>query len=333
MLIMRGPGAFAGGKVIDQPVTHLDVYPTLCEVAEVEPPDWLQGESLIPLLRGEVDVLHEATFAEMTYHAAYEPQRSVRTERWKYIRRFDDFPGPVLANCDDSASKEIWLEAGWGERTVAREQLYDLVLDPAEMDNLAADPSCAEALAEMRGRLDDWMRETDDPLLDGPVDAAAGRRGQRAVAGLARRADPDRHGRSHGRSIQVRQVQPTAAGAPPGSRTSPSLKVVRAQLEEREVPHPLPPVLGEGVAEDRVEQEEAGEDAVGDEQRQRRPGLAASASKPRLQQVDALDRLGEGPRRGGTRRRRGSAPARRPSAAPTASAVSVARRIGLVRGG
>ena len=169
MLIMRGPGAFAGGKVIDQPVTHLDVYPTLCEVAGVDPPDWLQGESLIPLLRGEVDVVHEATFAEMTYHAAYEPQRSVRTERWKYIRRFDDFPGPVLANCDDSASKQIWLEAGWGERTVPREQLYDLVLDPAEMDNLAADPACAEALAEMRGRLDDWMRETDDPLLDGPV--------------------------------------------------------------------------------------------------------------------------------------------------------------------
>src|SRR3954447_21521578 len=61
MLIIRGPGAFSGGKVIDQPVTHLDVYPTLCEVAGVEPPDWLQGESLIPLLRREVNVLHEAT--------------------------------------------------------------------------------------------------------------------------------------------------------------------------------------------------------------------------------------------------------------------------------
>ncbi len=169
MLIMRGPGAFAGGKVIDQPVTHLDIYPTLCEVAEVEPPDWLQGESLIPLLRGETDTVHEATFAEMTYHAAYEPQRSVRTGRWKYIRRFDDFPGPVLANCDDSASKEIWVEAGWGERTVPREQLYDLVLDPAEMENRADDPGAAAALAEMRRRLEEWMRETDDPLLDGRV--------------------------------------------------------------------------------------------------------------------------------------------------------------------
>ncbi|HEY2477668.1 MAG TPA: sulfatase [Solirubrobacterales bacterium] len=176
MMIMRGPGAFAGGKVVDAPVTHLDVYPTLCEVAEVEPPDWLQGKSLIPLLRGAVESLHEATFAEMTYHAAYEPQRSVRTERWKYIRRFDDYAGPILANCDDSASKEIWVAAGWADRRIAREQLYDLVLDPAEQDNLAADPVAREGLTEMRGRLDDWMHETADPLLDGPVPPPVGAR-------------------------------------------------------------------------------------------------------------------------------------------------------------
>ncbi|HEX4305811.1 MAG TPA: sulfatase [Solirubrobacterales bacterium] len=174
MMIMRGPGAFAGGKVVDAPVTHLDVFPTLCEVAGVDPPDWLQGDSLIPLLRGEVDSLHEATFAEMTYHAAYEPQRSVRTERWKYIRRFDDHPGPILANCDDSASKEVWVAAGWADRRVPREQLYDLVLDPQEQDNLAADPVAREALTDLRARLDQWMRDTDDPLLEGPVPAPPG---------------------------------------------------------------------------------------------------------------------------------------------------------------
>jgi N-sulfoglucosamine sulfohydrolase len=174
MMIMRGPGAFGGGKVIDQPVTHLDVYPTLCDVAGVDHPDWLQGKSLLPLLRREVETLHEATFAEMTYHAAYEPQRSARTERWKYIRRFDDYPGPVLANCDDSASKEIWLAAGWADRRVPREQLYDLVLDPNEQNNLAADPVAREALEAMRARLDAWMRETDDPLLDGPVEPPPG---------------------------------------------------------------------------------------------------------------------------------------------------------------
>ncbi len=37
-----------------------------------------------------------------------------------------------------------------------------------EGENLAGDPARAEVLAEMRERLEAWMRETDDPLLDGP---------------------------------------------------------------------------------------------------------------------------------------------------------------------
>jgi len=35
-------------------------------------------------------------------------------------------------------------------------------------------PEVADVLEEMRGRLDDWMRETKDPLLDGPVPAPLG---------------------------------------------------------------------------------------------------------------------------------------------------------------
>lgn len=174
MMIVRGPGGFSGGKVVDAPVSHLDVYPTLCDLAAVEHPEWLQGSSLLPLVCGEVERLHEAIFAETTFHAAYQPHRAVRTERWKYIRRFDDYPHPVLANCDDSASKDLWVAAGWGQRTVPEEQLYDLVLDPGEGQNLAADRSCAEPLAELRERLGDWMEETDDPLLQGPVEPPPG---------------------------------------------------------------------------------------------------------------------------------------------------------------
>jgi N-sulfoglucosamine sulfohydrolase len=174
MMIVRGPGGFTGGKVVDAPVSHLDVFPTLCEIAGVEAPSWLEGTSLMPLVRGERERLHDAIFAEVTFHAAYEPLRAIRTERWKYIRRFDDYPHPVLANCDDSASKNVLVEAGWGDRIVPREQLYDLILDPAEGDNLAAEPASAQLLGELRERLERWMRETEDPLLDGPVPAPPG---------------------------------------------------------------------------------------------------------------------------------------------------------------
>ena len=71
-------------------------------------------------------------------------------------------------------SKDLWVEAGWGARVVPAEQLYDLVLDPQEGDNRAADPACAEALDEMRGRLGRWMEETRDPLLSGPIEPPPG---------------------------------------------------------------------------------------------------------------------------------------------------------------
>ena len=174
MLIMRGPEGFTGGKVYDSMVSHLDIYPTLCELAGAEHPSFLQGTSLLPMVRGETDRVHDEVFTEVTFHAAYEPTRAVRTERWKYIRRFDDNQHPVLANCDDSASKEALVEAGWADQTVGTEQLFDLTLDPAEARNLTEDPAHGDVLAELRGRLERWMEETEDPLLDGPIPVPAG---------------------------------------------------------------------------------------------------------------------------------------------------------------
>lgn len=173
-LILRGPGIFRGGKVCDAMVSHIDLFPTLCEAAGVKPPSWIEGRSLTPLLRGETAQVRAEAFAEVNYHASYEPKRAVRTTRWKYIRRYGDRTAPVLPNCDDGPSKSLWLDAGWREQPQDREQLYDLVFDPNEEHNLAADPRSAAALREMRGRLDAWMKRTDDPLLRGPVAAPPG---------------------------------------------------------------------------------------------------------------------------------------------------------------
>jgi N-sulfoglucosamine sulfohydrolase len=167
MLIMRGPGGFAGGKVNEALVSHLDIYPTVMELAGIAPPGFLQGHSLLPLVRREVSSLRDALFAEMTWHAAYEPQRAVRTERYKYIRRFGSRAKPVLVNCDDSPSKTLLMSYGWADRTVPFEALYDLVFDPNEAANVAEDPAYADTLQELRGRLVTWMEETEDPLLHG----------------------------------------------------------------------------------------------------------------------------------------------------------------------
>jgi arylsulfatase A-like enzyme len=174
MLIMRGPGGFTGGRVVDSLVSHIDIFPTLCDLLEIDPPDWLQGESLMPVIRGQTDSVRDEIFAEVNYHAAYEPKRCIRTPRWKYIRRYDDRDSPVLPNCDDSVSKTLWLQYGWAEMAPPQEALYDLIFDPNEAHNLVGDPRAEEALNEMRARLDAWMEATDDPLLEGDVPAPEG---------------------------------------------------------------------------------------------------------------------------------------------------------------
>jgi arylsulfatase A-like enzyme len=174
MLILRGPEPFAGGRVIDALVSHIDIYPTLCEQLEIPRPPFLQGVSLLPLLRGEATDVRKEIFAGSTWHAAYEPQRAVRTARHKYIRRWGDRRTPVLANTDDGPSKDLLLRNGWAEREIPSEQLYDVFFDPNEADNLVEDPAYAVALADLRARLEQWMRDTEDPLLAGHVDPPPG---------------------------------------------------------------------------------------------------------------------------------------------------------------
>ena len=176
MLMMRGPGGFAGGKVSDSLVSHIDLFPTICEAAGLQPPGYLQGRSMMPLMRGERAEIRDHLFGEVSYHAAYEPARAVRSHRFNYVRHFDGRGKPNLPNCDDGLSKTHWLDQGWRTQPVDAEALYDLTFDPAESHNLAADPAHRATLDILRGTLQGWMRETGDPLLTGAVPPPKGAR-------------------------------------------------------------------------------------------------------------------------------------------------------------
>ncbi len=174
MLLIRGPGGFTGGRVCDGLVSQIDLFPTICDLLEIDPPPWLQGKSIMPLIRGEVNEVNEEIFAEVSYHCSYEPMRAVRTERWKYIRRFHDRGFPFLNNCDAGPSKEMMLGRGWADSELIREELFDLSFDPNEANNLASHPGYRDVLEQMRSRLEGWMKRTDDPLLKGEVPAPPG---------------------------------------------------------------------------------------------------------------------------------------------------------------
>ena len=178
MLAMRWPDGseqgFEPGKVVDGLVSQIDIFPTVCEALGIDAPPWLEGRSLMPMLRGRASEVNEEIFAEVTFHAAYEPQRCVRTRRWKYIQRWGGQETPVLSNCDASPSKTLWMNHGWQARRLPREVLYDLMFDPNETNNIADSIDHATVLDDMRARLDRWMERTNDPLVAGSVDAPSG---------------------------------------------------------------------------------------------------------------------------------------------------------------
>jgi arylsulfatase A-like enzyme len=144
----------------------VDVLPTLLEACGMDVPERIQGRSFLPLLTGDEYELNEAVYAEKTFHDCYDPMRCIRTRRYKYIRYFEKsalhrVPGDIIFR---GAS----LELGRLGRD-AEEELFDLAADPDEKHNLAGDPELAERVKDLRGRLLDWMKRTNDPLLDGPV--------------------------------------------------------------------------------------------------------------------------------------------------------------------
>jgi arylsulfatase A-like enzyme len=174
-LITRFPEGHRAGEAEDAMVSTMDLFPTFCEYLDAPVPEWVEGPSLLPLVRGDADSVRERVFSEVTYHAAYEPKRCVRTDRYKYVRRFDEeYTREVGPNTDDGPSKRFLTERGFLDRERPREALYDLYHDPNERENLIEDPAHRDVREALSGRLRDWMERTDDPILSGPVSKPEG---------------------------------------------------------------------------------------------------------------------------------------------------------------
>jgi arylsulfatase A-like enzyme len=113
-MIVVEPGARKGEPARTQPVSLLDIYPTLVELCGLPPNPALEGESLVPLLR-------DPAAPRRPVVSTFQPgNHAVIDRRWRYIRYRD-----------------------------GGEELYDRTLDPNEFRNLAADPAQAERKREM----------------------------------------------------------------------------------------------------------------------------------------------------------------------------------------
>lgn len=129
-LIMRLPKGFDRKGDITEMVQNIDYAPTFLELAGVKVPEDIQGESLLPLLKGK----KPASWRKSLYYHFYEypaehmvkRHYGVRTDPYKLIHFYNDI--------------DAW-------------ELYDLEKDPAEMHNVINDPAYSEVLADMQAEL------------------------------------------------------------------------------------------------------------------------------------------------------------------------------------
>lgn len=168
-LIARLPGTpLSGGAAPPGMAGIMDIVPTLIDLTDAEAPADLHGASLLPLASG-ASPGHAELFVEKTYHSYYDPMRGIRTDDWKYIRNFEAGLG-VEVPADVAGGGAYRDLAGRLEPSVhAPAELYDLRSDPHEWTNLAGRPEYASVESELEAKVAKWMRETGDPLLDGPV--------------------------------------------------------------------------------------------------------------------------------------------------------------------
>jgi arylsulfatase A-like enzyme len=132
--VIAGPGIPKGRS--DALVYLMDLFPTFCDLVGAPVPDGVEGRNLIPIIHGK------ATNARDVLYTAYkDSQRALRDDRWKLIR----YP------------------------LVDRTQLFDLSVDPHELNNLADDPAQAARIAAMTESLQQEMRRYAD---DAPLKVA-----------------------------------------------------------------------------------------------------------------------------------------------------------------
>ena len=140
-LIVEQPGGVGAGTVNSTLVSHVDLLPTMLELAGLDVPPILEGRSIVPLLRGEEDA-----------------DRSLVIEFHRYEIEHDSWGGFQPVRCIVSDHYKLVVNL------LHTDELYDLKEDPAEVVNRIDHPDYAEIRNALHDRLLDWMYEKRDPF-------------------------------------------------------------------------------------------------------------------------------------------------------------------------
>lgn len=155
----------SGRKVVDF-VSFADFAPTFFEVAAVDAPENMTGNSLLPLLisekSGQIDPKRKFIVTGLEWHGESDPvsrsSRTIRDDRYAYILRYNnvDVNGEVLHGMDAIKPAKI--------------EFYDLMNDPWQLKDLSNNPNYAREMKRFAKKLSEYGMETNDPRVTGEMD-------------------------------------------------------------------------------------------------------------------------------------------------------------------
>lgn len=172
--IVRWPDKVKPGGVTRSLVSMIDLAPTFLTMAGVKPGQTFQGRSFLPVLEDPARKIRKVVFAEQNWHDYEAHSRAARNEEFKYIRNgYPDLPLTPSADGVRSPTFQAMIKLNkLGKLSKAqsvyfvnprpKEELYHSAKDPHETKNLINDPKYQEVLQELRGSLDQWIKETGD---------------------------------------------------------------------------------------------------------------------------------------------------------------------------
>lgn len=172
-LIIKWPDGQKAGQADDRLISSIDLGPTVLSLAGIPVPAHMQG---IPFLGDQAGTPRDAVFAARDrVDESYDMIRSVRTKSYLYVRNYypnEPFPiwVPYLSNMPiykemlrlDAEGKLTGPQKTWMSYSRPPEELYDVKVDPYQINNLINDPKLKPILEDLRNRHKQWTLETGD---------------------------------------------------------------------------------------------------------------------------------------------------------------------------
>jgi uncharacterized sulfatase len=190
-LAIRWGNQVSGKRNVTDLVSLIDLAPSFLQAAGEAIPKGMSGRSLLSILKskksGLVDDSRDTVFLGQERHTPYVrasdvgyPCRAIRTDRYLYIRNLkpDRWPeGDTFFGGGPSSSRALYIDQcdnpniqryirlAWAKRPA--EELYDIKVDPDCINNLAGSSNHAQEQNRLRNKLNNTLREQDDPRIAG----------------------------------------------------------------------------------------------------------------------------------------------------------------------